>query len=86
MNDPTDHERDDLAGDLATVTDEEWRDAHLRLLRDIARQPHSVAAGRVLDEQFVYTWAPGRTPDVDIHERDEAPAPGQWIGRVPDGQ
>jgi len=78
-------ERDDLAGDLATVTDEEWRDAHLRLLRDITQRPDSVADAQAIDEQFLYEWAPGRTPDLDPHEREIAPAPGEWIGRAPGG-
>lgn len=81
-------ERDDLAGDLATVTDEEWRTAHERLARDLFAgfdQPGSDEADEV-GRQLAYVWAPGSPPPVVDGERDEAPAPGEWIGRAPDGE
>jgi hypothetical protein len=60
-------EREDLAGQLGTVTDQEWRQAHERLIADMPD----------LAEQLAYLWDPqldGRTL-VAAHERDMAPRP-----------
>lgn len=58
MNDATDHERDDLAGDLATVTDEEWRHAHERLWDEVADEVADQGNTDHLDQQFEYEWSP----------------------------
>ena len=61
---------DHLAGHLGTVTDDEWRLAHERLIADMPG----------LAEQLAYVWDPrldGRTL-VAPHERDMAPRPGRY--------
>jgi hypothetical protein len=53
-------QRDDLAGDLATVTDDEWRAAHDRLFRDLV---DTIGGTEEMDRaapQFDYQWTPGQ--------------------------
>lgn len=73
---------DDRAGDLGSVTDEEWRVAHDRLRADLEA---SGMSGPELDQQFAYVWSPGKPAREGGNVRDIAPADGQWDGRLRDG-
>lgn len=59
-----------LAGHLGTVTDQEWRDAHERLIADMPD----------LADQLAYTWRPDLDPRRLIRpdERDMAPRPERY--------
>jgi hypothetical protein len=61
---------DDLAGNLGTVTDDEWRDAHERLIADMPRLGHELA----------YVWNPQLAPRnlVRPGEQDMAPGPYRY--------
>jgi hypothetical protein len=48
----------DLEGKLSTVTDQEWRAAHERLITDIEDADPPDGHSRRL-EQFDYEWSPG---------------------------
>ncbi len=52
-------EPDDLAGDLATVNDDEWRTAHLRLFSDLLDDTGSPEQVDALAVQFDHRWEPG---------------------------
>lgn len=76
---------DDRAGDLATVTDDEWRAAHERLRDELVGGAESLADASALDEQFRYVWSPGKPAREGGYERDIAPPAGTWDGRLADG-
>lgn len=89
MNGSTDHERDALVGDLATVTDEEWREAHERLVADIVNDTTTQRDIREWDplrRQLDYVWSPGMPAREGGFEPDIAPPAGQWDGRLDDAQ
>lgn len=73
---PSDDHDAGLSGDLGTVTDEEWRQAHVRLQHDLA--------GVLPPDQLVYAWVPGLSVDslpVDVLvalavDPDDATVPG----------
>jgi hypothetical protein len=80
-----DDDRDDLAGDLATVTDEEWRTAHERLFVDTLADCGGPDEVDEVDRQFAYVWAPGQSTGA-VEGDDIAPAAGEWDGRLRDGE
>lgn len=61
------YDEHDLGGDVSATTDEEWRDAHLRLIRDLA--------GVVNVAELSYVWAPGIPAGLAVPPRVvDAPA------------
>lgn len=67
--DPREPVSDALGGELGSVSDVEWRDAHERLVADLG--------GLVPPEQLAYTWEPG-APGPVPEERELAPRAGEW--------
>ncbi len=76
---------DALAGDLATVTDEEWRAAHERLMLDLLDVSHPDEDDALM-RQMTYVWSPGAPAREGGFEPDIAPPAGQWDGRLRDGE
>lgn len=72
MSFPDETPEDALSGDLGTVTDEEWREAHERLMAD---EPELAESG-----QLAYMWRPQTPGDrlISPHEREIAPRAGDW--------
>jgi hypothetical protein len=64
---------DTLEGDLGTVTDLDWLEAHLRLIGD---NPDMAAAG-----ELNYRWEPNRPGEalIGAGERDTAPRHGEFL-------
>jgi hypothetical protein len=80
-------EPDDLAGELATVTDAEWRKAHEDLFASLFEnrgEPGGAIRADTAEElarQFTYVWAPGEPAGpVDGHDI----APTEWAPGDPD--
>jgi hypothetical protein len=59
---------DDLAGQLGTVTDDEWRDAHERLIADMPGLGHELA----------YMWDPQLDPRSLVRPSEQDMAPGHY--------
>jgi len=80
-----DTQRDDLEGELSSVTDEEWRAAHERVFGEmVATTGGMVGALDYLSEQFAYDWAPGRPGEVYVAPRERDIAPRVWEPGDPD--
>jgi len=77
---------DYLAGDLATVTDEEWRDAHERLTLDLVGDCGDPEQVDEIARQMTYVWSPGAPARTGGDAHDVAPLAGQWDGTLPDGE
>lgn len=84
MDTTTGRPDDSAEAGLSSVSDDEWRAAHDRLMAEMLAATEGTSDHERVADQFAYDWAPARPGDiyVSLFERDIAPR--DWRPGDPD--